>query len=427
MAANTSKTLRYAGDVSIEKILITTTRGFYQDVTNQVISINLFEDIFSPFMSGNLVLRESLDLVNLFPFIGEEFLDLEITTPTIPHATVKARFHIYKLTDRQLLGDRLVAYQLHFIANEAVVDLNKKISKVYGGKISELVGRFVTDQTEGMESEKSFFVQNTRNNLKYTSNYWSPIKNLTYLADNALSESGSPSYVFFENRNGFNFVSLEALYSGQVVQEFRYDRYTRDSVPLGGNALNTDQDYKRIGNLDIPTGFDYIDRIRSGMLASRLVSYDITKKVYTARNYNMFEKFDKQKHLNKFPVSSDASIFRAASLIINYPRAFETFSGFGDSTNARMVQERTSLLKLAEATKISIDVPGRLDYTVGQKVNVVLNKIEPIQKSDTTNLDNMFSGHYLISAINHSINRQSHTCYMELIKDTSIVNFNEKK
>ena len=427
MATNPSQVLRYAGDVSIDKVLITTSRGFYQDVTAQVINMQIFEDIFSPFMSGNIVLRESLDLVNLFPFIGEEFLDLEITTPTIPHGKIKQRFHIYKLTDRQLLGDRLVAYQLHFMSIESVVDLNKKISKVYSGKISELVGRFVTDTTDGLESDKNFYVQATRNNLKYISNYWSPIKNITFLAENSLSESGSPSYVFFENRNGFNFVSLEALYNNEAVQEFKVDRYTRDNVPMGGSALNSAEDFKRISTLNIPVGFDYIDRIRSGMMASRLVSYDMTKKVYTARNYNMFQKYDKQVHLNKYPISSDSAIFRANSLMINYPRAFENFSGFGDSTNARMVQERISLMKQAEAGKISINVPGRVDYTVGQKVKVTLNKIEPIQKNETDIVDKMFSGYYIVAAINHYITRQQHECYMELIKDSSMVNFNEKK
>ena len=51
-----SSTLRYAGDVSIDKVTITTSKGLYQDITAQVLNIQIFEDLFTPFMSGNLVI-----------------------------------------------------------------------------------------------------------------------------------------------------------------------------------------------------------------------------------------------------------------------------------------------------------------------------------------------------------------------------------
>jgi recombinational DNA repair protein (RecF pathway) len=91
------------------------------------------------------------------------------------------------------------------------------------------------------------------------------------------------------------------------------------------------------------------------------------------------------------------------------------------------VQERTSLLKQAESTKIEIVVPGRFDYTVGRKVFVKLHKIEPVSKNDKSTLDNMFSGNYIISAINHFISHKGHECTLELIKDSLLVNLDGKK
>ena len=83
-------------------------------------------------------------------------------------------------------------------------------------------------------------------------------------------------------------------------------------------------------------------------------------------------------------------------------------------------------MKQAESTKIQITVPGRTDYTVGDKVKLTLNKFNPIKTSDTDDdiIDNLFSGNYIISTINHMIDREKHECYMELIKDSYIVNFN---
>jgi len=77
-----SQQLRFAGDYSLNKVQIVTQKGFYQDITNQVIAIQYFEDLFSPFITGKIVVKESLDLINLFPFIGEEYINLDITTPS---------------------------------------------------------------------------------------------------------------------------------------------------------------------------------------------------------------------------------------------------------------------------------------------------------------------------------------------------------
>ena len=417
-----SSSIRFAGDVSIDKAQIITSKGFYQDISAQIITLQLYEDLFAPFLTGSLIIKESLDLVNLFPFIGEEFLELEITTPSLERGNVKSRFYIYKLSNRELVGDRSVVYQLHFISQEAIVDLNKKISRVFSGKISDIVPTFVTGTTDGFETKKQLYVEPTVNNLKYISNYWSPVENLVFLTTNA--SANSPNYTFFENRDGFYFVSLDALYQAGVYQDFVYDKYTRDSGPNGTDARNTPEDFKRIMEISIPVGYDYMDRIRSGMLSSKVISYDITRKKYNVKTYNMFQRFDKQKHLNPYPINSDKSIFRNNSMIINYPRTYGQFNGFGDTSNYSTIQERLSLMKLAQANRLDITVMGRMDYTVGQKVSVTLNKIEPISKEDTDVVDKMFSGYYLISAINHYIDRDKHECNMELIKESLQMDLN---
>ena len=422
-----NQVLRFAGDVSIDKVKIITAKGFYQDVGAQVINVQFYEDLFAPFITGSLILKDSLDLVNLFPFIGEEYLELEISTPTLDKNNIKGKYYIYKMTNREMTGDKSVVYQLHFISVEAVVDLNKKTSRVFADKISKLVEPFIKDKTFGLESDKKVYVEDTLNNVKYISNYWTPVQNIMYLADTAVNTNRTPSYVFFENRDGFYFISLEQLYTNAIFQDFVYDKYTRDDRPGGGSIRNPEKDFKRILEISIPTAFDYMDRIRSGMLSSRQVSYDVTKKTYTAKNYNMFQRFEQQKHLNKYPINSDRSVFRAASRIITYPKNFGNFNGFGDVTNAKSNQERISLLKLAEANKINITVPGRCDYTVGQKIKLDLKRIEPLSKKDGDTTDKMFSGNYIIAAINHYVDREKHECYMEIIKESSMMDMNRTK
>ena len=63
-----SDKLRQAGDVSIDYVNITSMAnrtGF--NIKNQVITIQIFEDLFSPFITGSLIIKDSLDLINKLP------------------------------------------------------------------------------------------------------------------------------------------------------------------------------------------------------------------------------------------------------------------------------------------------------------------------------------------------------------------------
>ena len=423
---SSEQAVRFAGDVNITKIKIVTRNGLAQDITAQVINVQIFEDLFSPFITGSLIIKDSLDLINLFPFAGEEEVEIEINTPSLQTGNIKSKFYIYKMTDREMLGDRNMVYQLHFISNEAIVDLNKKISRVYGDKPEVIIKNLLEDQVNGLQTTKKFISEPTAKIAKFISNFWSPVEAINYVTQLAENKSGSPSFVFYENRDGFYFTSLESLYGAQVYQEFVMDKYTRDEKKNGGDGKNVSEDYKRIGTISIPKGFDYMERLRSGMFSSKLVSYDLTKKSYNVKNFNMFDGFDAQQHLNKYNVASNKAIFRSNSKIVNYPRMNSNFSGFNDATNYRNSQKRASLMLAAEANKIQITVPGRCDYTVGQKVKVTLNKMEPISKDDMDITDKMFSGYYLIAAVNHYITRDMHECNMELIKDSLLMSVDGK-
>lgn len=418
---NSSNSLRYAGDVNIEECTIYSSRGVFQNVRQQVMTLIIYEDIFSPFITGSIVLRDSLDLHNVFPLIGEEVLKLKVSTPSITGAVIDEEFQIYKMSDKMDTSDRTVMYELNFISREAIIDQNKKISKVYAGKISDIVPKFLFDQTDGLETKKKMLIENTRNTIKYVSPYWGPIKNLTFLSENAISETQSPSFLFFENRDGFNFRSIENLYKGKPVQEFIHDNYTRDSFPGGGNVLNIDADYKRIATVVYADSFNYIDRLRGGMYSSKLISYDSTKKTYTVKNYDIKSRYGYQTHLNEYPSFTENVLNRSNALHILFPKAFETFTSFGDTTNAKIIQERISFLKLAENQKLQIKVAGRFDYTVGQVCNVTLYKKRPTRAREiqADMVDKILSGNYLIAAINHQVTSSGHDCYIELIKDSN--------
>jgi hypothetical protein len=428
--ADSDKQIRFAGDVDVELVQITSTNGFYQNVGNQVIGIQIFEDIFSPFITGTLIIKDSLDLLNVFPFAGEEYLTLRINTPSLKEGSIRGDFYIFKMANREIVGDRSVIYELHFITQEAIVDLNKRVSRSFSGKPSDIAKVLLEDKEVGLQLTKPINIEETNNELKFISNFWSPVKCLNYLCDHSLNKNQNPSYVFFENRNGFNFVSLEELYKTNfVVEEFTYDNFVRETKSNGDDAKNIVKDYKRIRRLAVPKVFDYVDRVQSGMIGSKQYSFDIISKNVAITNFDSLQDFPQSGHTNIFPFITKDIPFRYNSKIISHQRHFDNFTGFGDSSNAKFLQKRISLMKATDASKIEITVPGRTQYTVGQKVIVEVDKMEPDdgKKASEDTLDRMLSGAYIIGAINHFIDREKHECVMELFRDSLFLNLEELK
>jgi hypothetical protein len=427
-----SRQLKFAGDINVESVSIRSLiTGKKFNVAHQLATIHIYEDMFSPFITGSLIFVESLDFANNFPFVGEEVVELKVFTPTLDQLSdnsgiIQGTFYIYKMADREQIAEKNCVYQLHFVSIEAITDINTKLSKGFDGVISDIATKLLKDEN-ALATKKHITVEATGNKTKYVSNFWSPIKNINYITELAVTTEKLPTYVFFENRNGFNFVSLDLLNSQKPVQEFEYNNSSQVIDPTGGSKRNIQLDYKRITEFHIPVSHDYMDKVTSGAYGSTMIFSDLTTKQYFNLKYSMFENPDKQTHLNKYPLASKNVFTTYRAAMFNDSIQTGLFTNYTDVSNVRNRQQRISRIKLAEANKIQIIVPGRTDYTVGQTVYLKIFKSEPIRKEDSEDeiLDNIISGNYLISSINHEIDRQKHECHIELIKDTLMINLDK--
>lgn len=413
----------FAGDVEVKSVIIKSLYTSYAlNIVNQVLAINIYEDMFSNFITGNISVQESLDLSSTLPMIGEEVLELNITTPGLD-APIQGLFYIYKMTDKEYLTDRSVVYSLHFVSMEAIHDTTKKISKAYAGRVDELVSRVVREG-DGLGSNKNLYIDKCSNSLKYVSNFWSPIENITYLTKKALSVDNNSSFMFYENRNGFNFVSLETLYKQESFTKFRYDNSTRE-MTNSTSLRDVNRDYARIQYLSVPKQFDYIEEASSGAFASKLYEYNLLLKQFSSNNFRYEDNYKDREHLNKYRPRSSNHVTKFNSKVFVNTNYSELHTGYKDSTTKYNIQERVSAVGLSRNMKIEIEVPGRTDYTVGQRVEVDIPKAAPLDslldKVSNKELytDLFLSGNYIVSAINHKITRAAHSCYMELIKDST--------
>ena len=420
-----SSNLRFAGDVTLRQVRLHSLNGQVANIINQIESISIYEDIFSNFITLSIVLRESVDYLNLFPFMGEEYIDVDIVTPGTEKPII-GKFYIYKIEDREYTLEREVVYIIKAISQEFLNDANTKISKAYSGNISENVSKLLGK--EGLNTKKKTLVQTTSNTTNFVAPFWSPTKCINYLCTNAISQKKSPSYLFYENRDGFNFKAIEDLLVDKTYHTFTKDNYTRTEIDQNagvGSTKDPNQDYKRVMSLSIPVVSDYMNDIQTGRLKSRITTYDIVTKKYTVKDYSVKKDPIPAVLLNPNPSYSKYATSNNASTMIVMPRYYNNFSNFIDVTNAKTVQKRMSFFQNLNKFRVTIEVIGRTDYTIGQIVELNIPKAGVIASTDSDTRDLMISGRYLVSAISHYINKANHMCTLELIKNSTLVDLSK--
>ena len=413
------------GNIDVIACVITTSLGVEHDILPQVVSIDIFEDLYSPFMSGTMEIHDALNLVNLFPLQGEENLMLLLHTPTMDNFNdIFMDCVIYKMTDIQDLNHRTLKYVLHFISKEAVVDLNKKVFRGFKGKIDDIVQSLYDDELALTTRTKKIRIESAKNETRFISNMWNPIKCFQWVADHAINQNDSPSYLFWENAYGFMFASLDWLASDNPTYGLIWSDHVSfvRSESIGSSFRTNATDYSQILEIDRSVSeWDYFARLRSGMYGSNIVYYDLMTHQYVHNSYRANMSPDRQSlGLNKAPSISNNPAFNPWAVTIHSHQYKAVFNDYDDVSNNKTKMIRTSLLALAEASKIGITVYGHCGYRTGQVVQIKTVKHTEISKDNPDNSSTQYDGNYLISAIRHMLTRNSHMCQLELIKDSYI-------
>ena len=411
-----------AGQVNIVACDILQANGEGLNVVALIEKVSIYEDLFSPFVSGELVLRDTYDIPNTLGRSTRDLLRLEINTPgNDKQKDISGFYLIYKISNRQLASDRSQIYTIHFCSEEMIYDAQRKVSKAFSGA-GETIVKNMLDTRLG--STKKFDFDATSNKLKYVSNFWAPTQNIRYVVENSLDKDSNPGFVFYENRSGFHFKSLPILANGESVQKFvandfvaNVETSNTDSVKFGSASRNPIMDYSIIREFRVDSTFDYLDFLTKGAANTILYTHDLTTKKIKMNRFTL--KDDSHNRLNPNRFLTDDTIKYTEPSIMTLSK---NTSG-GDYTNARFLQKRISQIAQYQSFKVEIDVFGRTDYEVGQKVYVDVNQVRPISKDEDSDsiLDKVYSGNYLISKVAHHITRIEHKTTLELIKDSTIL------
>jgi hypothetical protein len=244
--------------------------------------LNFYEDIYSPIVSGDITLTDTIGMIESFPIIGEEILDVSFSTagaslpptqgpppssPSVSEAPkqVMNRFRVYKVDPPVQVTDNSRTIKLYFVTDNQFTNLLSKVRKIYPTKqlipntrvsdndkpytLADMARDIFYDFFIGKKkplkqpaTRKPFLVEPTRYKSEIVIPNWNPFKAISFLASKAVAanqDAKGANFVFYQTLQGFRFVSIETLMLGgfRLFKEKDSDEVTKEYPHLIRNAI----------------------------------------------------------------------------------------------------------------------------------------------------------------------------------------------
>ena len=439
--------IQYAGEYTLEDVRLFASSGNIIPLNGLTVSISLFENIFSPTMSGTITLLDANSIVSNLPIIGQEFLSFKIKTASITEGGTsiidftKNPFSVYKI-DQRIEGTNSELITLHFASPEMLRNLRTRVSKSYTNTIDN-IAIDVIQNSRYINSKKDLFIEETVGVRKIISPNSNPFTFIQKLSSEAISKSnGSPFFLFYENKEGFNFRSLDSLYAQPITAEYNTGEFYHQESS-GTVVKNVLEEYSRPISHEMVAVNDTVKNVRGGLLASDLITYDIYSKKYERKNFRYFNNFNDYGRLGNSPIYNTNFIDEFDNTVDNFTNAnihlHPTSKNNGSdaqhyvldptaknikslySPNGienTLLPRQSKFVELNKGVSLNVKVHGSTNISVGQIIQ--FNKQTVGNANESGDFDPYYTGRYIISNLRHIFDlapKKEHSIVMSLVKD----------
>ena len=452
--ATTRQGVQFAGEVEFLEVMLTSPDGNSTrlDLNNDIVitEINIFEDLFRHAITGNILITDTKEFINKFPIVGQERLTMKVKTPSpkikkedILEGEVldftQRRFVVNKVQSRDAISSGAQFFELKFISEHALLNSTKKISKSYV-KTKSNIGEMVEDllvSELNIPSDK-IFVEPTLGSRSIIMQNINPHTFIQNLTKEAISkDDGSPNYVYYENKNGMFFRSIQDIYKQQSRGQFHVgDKGTDEEYD--GKDIDSGkviQSYRRILDMSLINGHDLLLNTHAGMMGGNVVEHNFYHKNLETKKLNYFDDKDYKRYdrieggISERMYTADAlgdaspdDIEKTNTSVIpisksgNLDMSFELKKTPNKRIDA-ILERQSRFLELTEGVKIKMDIHGYTAIAVGDIITVNVNTIGG--DDNDGNIVEFYSGDYLIKELRHIFSPPigTHTITMVVIKD----------
>lgn len=423
----------------VKEVSITLADGKKIDITGIFNEINLFDNMFVPCMSASIVIRDSQNLFDKIKLNGDERVKIKIDKNDDSTASVfgyEKDFVVYKISDRINVNMASQIYVLNLVNEDFIFSLQQKIFQNYTGTYSSAVTKILKEYlkienkiaTQGKSGIA--FVEDTSTVQNINMPAVTPFESIDFIVKRATSASNDPDFVFFENKGGYNFVSLSKLFS--------YDpAFNINLRPKNIEGAVTDE-FFGAREYKVLSSFDTVENIKNGSYAGKFIGFDTLTKTQVVTEIK--DAFTETKvHGNKNPNLAELETkdgkspkTKTDSRIVTYPFSFTrtqlqyiktnnpSMTTFIDNTHEYIFQRKAIFTNFMQK-RIQLTMPGNFGLFSGVSVNLYVPKfaIKDEYATSTESVDKSLSGKYLIVGARHIIKYNKHETIIEVATDST--------
>jgi hypothetical protein len=400
------------------------------DVSGIFDELNIYDSIMMPCMSGNIIIRDALGLSSRLYFDGSEYLNINIGKENEEDVTsFKKTFRIYRQSDRKNINQTSEMYVLHFVSEELIYSKQQKIIQTYTGNHHEAAVSILKDYLKVKQVVgKIGIIEPSKGIHTYNFPNMSPFEALNWLAQRAISNEGLSNFIFFQNKLGYNFVSLSKLITQNVLFDVNFN--PKNLTPSLAQEL--------IGARDVRIGEQHnlIDNIQNGVYAGTFIGFDPLTRKITTNKINFQDIYKKSKHANKNPnitaarnrdgldgsqmYNSKISLypFQSTRIDSSYTKSNDNITATIIDDTHNYIFQRRAIFKNLMQRKVQMVLPGNFTITSGLNLNLMMPS-RAISDDNSNPYDISLSGKYLIIGARHIIKYDKHETVVEVATDSS--------
>jgi hypothetical protein len=396
------------GDVEIRKILLYkwgANKATPIDLLGQTISFSIYEDVEEPSMLLEITLVDSLNLLQNYPIIGEEVIEVSFNTPGRENVYKKS-FYVYNVEGvSNNPNAKASTYTLKAVTPLHYFSSRFIIKKTYNNTVDQIVRDIVNSATvsNGIGTSR-IYTESTRGLVPIAIPSLTAFEAIDYVRQRAVSAE-YPSggvFLFFENQYGYQFRSIEGIISEGKKQiatkEFTYAPATN------ADKQRSQYSFRNILNFQNSSRFDSINKITSGTINNTVEAFNMLTKQTEVVRFNFAEKaktFVSTDPKSRVP-NSTGFLERFNNTDKNYFMAKD--SSKGNDYLDSMYGSKNAYSMLLNENVLRVLINGDSYISAGDVVK--LNLPDTSGTTEKKAGDRMNSGNYIITKLRHIISTE---------------------
>jgi len=397
-------------DYQIDKLDLILDSGDRISLLDLFVNIRIHQDmLINPSMYCVIRVADSLDLYSSLPIKNNETLDLQFFSPDNDRVELKMR--LFSREDVMLADNgRTTYYDLKFVSVETVENTKIKDSRSYSGSLSDMAGSIWSKHFgESLPLNR----EQTEGSYTLVLPFNNPFSHIQYLAKKSQRKTNPDdcNFFFFENFNGWNFVSAGNMLTQTAVRGYfswEQEDPQRGTIEDGVDLFTS---RFRIKEVDFVGRENFLDETVHGVYSGYMSNTDVKNKTTGGIKYGYKDAFGNSSHANEYPLTSE-NISEEASILSNYSH---NYSGIfsGDIKMKRKSQVNALLSK-----RIKFLVSGSSSTNVGDKIKLEFMK-QRGRVSSGDIIDKYRSGFYIVTSVKHNIEKgKGYTMTVEACTDS---------